>query len=51
MFEMEWPLKSSQQKSFPEVDKAQWFTCDEASRKINPAQVSFIAQLLTLINQ
>src|SRR6185437_7881982 len=38
-FEMEWPPRSGRRQSFPEVDRAQWFSLDEARAKINPAQV------------
>src|SRR5687767_6537163 len=36
-FEMEWPPRSGKKQSFPEVDKAEWFSIDEAKLKINPA--------------
>jgi predicted NUDIX family NTP pyrophosphohydrolase len=45
-FSMEWPFKSGKFQSFPEVDKAAWFTADEARKKINPAQVPFIEEVL-----
>lgn len=41
-FEIEWPPKSGRRKSFPEVDRAAWFTLDEARKKINPAQVELL---------
>ncbi|MNE28108.1 hypothetical protein D3C80_1215380 [compost metagenome] len=44
-FEIEWPPKSGTFKSFPEIDKAQWFTVDEALEKINVAMGDFILQL------
>src|SRR3954466_10620281 len=44
-FEMEWPPKSGKRASFPEVDKAQWFSPDEARQKINPAQRELIDRL------
>ncbi len=43
---MEWPPKSGTLKSFPEIDKAQWFTIDEALEKINEAMGDFILQLI-----
>ncbi len=49
-FEIEWPPKSGKQQSFPEVDKAAWFTFPIAKEKINPAQVSLLDQLAGLIN-
>jgi predicted NUDIX family NTP pyrophosphohydrolase len=45
-FEMEWPLKSGKKKQFPEVDRAEWFSLDEARRKILPGQVAFIDRLM-----
>lgn len=41
-FEMEWPPGSGRQATFPEVDRAGWFTVDEAARKMNPAQATFL---------
>ncbi|MGL9619901.1 NUDIX domain-containing protein [Bradyrhizobium sp. U531] len=37
-FEMEWPPRSGKRQSFPEVDRAEWFSLDKASEKINPGQ-------------
>ena len=45
-FEMQWPPRSGQMQEFPEVDRAEWFTPDEAREKINPAQAAFIDRLL-----
>ena len=44
-FSMEWPPRSGRQQEFPEVDRAEWFTIDEAKRKINRAQVQLVNQL------
>lgn len=44
-FEMEWPPRSGRMASFPEVEKAAWFTLGEALPKINKAQASFVHQL------
>lgn len=44
-FEIEWPPKSATLKSFPEIDKAQWFTVIEALEKINEAMRGLILQL------
>ncbi|MFV8467381.1 NUDIX domain-containing protein [Flavobacterium sp. LB1P62] len=41
-FEIEWPPKSGTLKSFPEIDRAQWFTVDEALEKINEAMGNLI---------
>ena len=34
-FEMEWPPRSGKKQMFPEVDKAGWFSIEEAQLKIN----------------
>ena len=48
-FELEWPPKSGRKASFPEVDRAQWFSPAEARRKIIPAQSEFIERLLRTV--
>ena len=50
-FEMEWPPRSGKKIFVPEVDKACYFTAEEAKKKINPAQFSFILQCLNKINK
>ena len=47
-FEMEWPRGSGVPRTFPEVDKAQWFSLDEARHKIIPGQLPFIERLLEI---
>ncbi len=44
-FSMEWPPKSGRYQEFPEVDRADWFTVEEASQKILKGQAGFLAQL------
>jgi predicted NUDIX family NTP pyrophosphohydrolase len=51
LFELEWPPKSGRLQSFPEVDRAQWFTLDEAREKILPGQRPFIDRLLERLGQ
>lgn len=41
-----WPPKSGKFQSFPEVDKGEWFTIDEANQKINPSQATLIDELI-----
>jgi predicted NUDIX family NTP pyrophosphohydrolase len=48
-FEIEWPPRSGKRASFPEIDRAGWFTIDEAKLKINPGQVKLIEQLQHLV--
>ena len=45
-FSQEWPYKSGNWQTFPEVDKAGWFTIQEAKEKINEAQVPLIDDLI-----
>jgi len=45
-FEMEWPPRSGKKQSFPEIDRAAWFSVEEAQQKINPGQVRLIQELL-----
>lgn len=44
-FEVEWPPRSGQLQSFPEVDRAEWFSLDTAAVRLNPAQVPFLERL------
>jgi predicted NUDIX family NTP pyrophosphohydrolase len=48
-FEMEWPPRSGRKASFPEVDRAQWFSVAEARRKILQGQRPFIDRLLAAL--
>jgi predicted NUDIX family NTP pyrophosphohydrolase len=45
-FAMEWPPRSGEEREFPEVDRAEWFTPEQARLKINPAQAAFLDRLL-----
>ena len=48
-FDLEWPPRSGKFQSFVEVDRAVFFSLDEAARKINPAQKDFLDRLQQLI--
>jgi predicted NUDIX family NTP pyrophosphohydrolase len=48
-FEMEWPPKSGRKQSFPEVDRAEWFSPDAAREKILASQREFIDRLLRIL--
>jgi predicted NUDIX family NTP pyrophosphohydrolase len=41
-FTMEYPPKSGELRSFPEVDRAAWFTLEEARAKILPSQLPIL---------
>ncbi|HEX4464664.1 MAG TPA: NUDIX domain-containing protein [Solirubrobacterales bacterium] len=45
-FAMEWPPRSGKEREFPEVDRAEWFSPEQARLKINPAQAAFLDRLL-----
>jgi predicted NUDIX family NTP pyrophosphohydrolase len=47
-FEMEWPPRSGKRATFPEVDRAEYFSLDAARTKINPAQVALLEELARL---
>jgi predicted NUDIX family NTP pyrophosphohydrolase len=42
---IEWPPRSGRQLEIPEVDRAEWFTLDEARGRINPAQSELLDRL------
>jgi predicted NUDIX family NTP pyrophosphohydrolase len=50
-FEMEWPPRSGRMQAFPEIDRAAWFTPEEARRKLIAGQVPFIDALLLQLQQ
>lgn len=45
-FEIEWPPKSGNFQTFPEVDRAEWFSIPLAQKKILPSQTTLLAELL-----
>jgi predicted NUDIX family NTP pyrophosphohydrolase len=47
-FSMEWPPRSGREQHFPEVDRVEWFSIDEARRKINRAQIALLDQISSL---
>jgi predicted NUDIX family NTP pyrophosphohydrolase len=48
-FELEWPPRGGRKRSFPEVDRAEWFLPDDARKKILAAQRPFIDRLERLL--
>jgi predicted NUDIX family NTP pyrophosphohydrolase len=44
-FSQEWPPRSGRYQEFPEVDRAAWFTLDEACRRILKGQVGLLKEL------
>ena len=51
LFEMEWPPKSGDKQSFPEVDKGGWFSFDEARKKILAGQTPLLEELQKKIRE
>jgi predicted NUDIX family NTP pyrophosphohydrolase len=45
-FELEWPRGSGRIASFPEVDRAEWFSIESARPKVNRAQMAFLDRLI-----
>jgi predicted NUDIX family NTP pyrophosphohydrolase len=50
LFEMEWPPRSGRRAQFPEVDRAAWFTLEQAAVKILKGQAPFLTQLAARIS-
>jgi predicted NUDIX family NTP pyrophosphohydrolase len=50
-YRVEWPPKSGQWQSFPEIDRAEFFDPETARRKINPAQAAFVEELERLLGE
>jgi predicted NUDIX family NTP pyrophosphohydrolase len=48
-FEMEWPPKSGRKASFPEIDRAGWFSLDEARGKMIEGQRPLLDRLQDLL--
>lgn len=41
-FELEWPRNSGNVREYPEIDRGQWFSFNQAKKKILKGQVGFI---------
>lgn len=48
-FEVEWPPRSGRMNRFPEIDRAGWFTAQQAMQKIIPAQSTLVSELVNLL--
>jgi predicted NUDIX family NTP pyrophosphohydrolase len=48
-FTLEWPRGSGVLRSFPEVDRAEWFPLDVARDKLVPGQVPLLDLLADLV--
>jgi predicted NUDIX family NTP pyrophosphohydrolase len=50
-FTMEWPPRSGQQQTFPEIGRAEFFDLATARRKVKAAQVGLIDELEIILNR
>jgi predicted NUDIX family NTP pyrophosphohydrolase len=44
--QIEWPPRSGRSLEIPEVDRAEWFSLEQARKKINSAQAALLDRLL-----
>jgi predicted NUDIX family NTP pyrophosphohydrolase len=49
-YAVEWPYKSGKWRRYPEVDRAGWFSLEEARQKILKGQRGFLDRLLQRLN-
>ena len=49
LFTLEWPPRTGKKVDFPEVDRAQWFSLEEAKVKILPEQIPFLERAKELL--
>ena len=47
-FEIEWPPRSGKMRTFPEIDRLEWFSLHDARVKLNPAQTEFLDRLTAI---
>jgi len=50
LFEMEWPPHSGKTAQFPEVDRAGWFSPEDALKKLTKGQLPLVEALLAKLN-
>jgi predicted NUDIX family NTP pyrophosphohydrolase len=50
-FTIEWPPRSGRQQTFPEVDRAAWFTVEKTKEKLLAGQVGLAEELASLLGQ
>jgi predicted NUDIX family NTP pyrophosphohydrolase len=48
---MEWPPRSGKTRSFPEIDRAEWFDLDTAKVKILKGQAPLLEELRHLLGR
>jgi predicted NUDIX family NTP pyrophosphohydrolase len=50
-FELEWPPRSGQTRTFPEIDEVRWCPPAEAQMLLNSAQAVFVDRLLKILGE
>jgi predicted NUDIX family NTP pyrophosphohydrolase len=48
-FEVEWPPRSGKKQTFPEIDRAAFFTQASAEKKMHPTEFEFVPRLVRLL--
>ncbi len=48
-FEIEWPPRSGKKQTFPEIDRAAFFTLAAAEKKMHPTEFEFLSRLVELV--
>ena len=48
-FVLEWPPRSGRRQTFPEIDRAEFFSAEESRRKINPAQAVLLDRIVAIL--
>jgi predicted NUDIX family NTP pyrophosphohydrolase len=48
-FSMEWPPKSGNQMEFPEIDRAEWFSIQEARKKLLSSQLPLLEEVCEIL--
>ena len=49
IFSLEWPPRSGQQQTFPEVDRAAWFSIENAKDRILKGQLPLLSELQRIL--
>lgn len=49
-FEMEWPPRSGRTQTFPEIDRAAFFSIDAARQKMHPTEFPLLTRLSDLLS-
>jgi predicted NUDIX family NTP pyrophosphohydrolase len=48
-FDIEWPPRSGKKQTFPEIDRAAFFTLAAAEKKMHPTEFEFLSRLVGLL--